>query len=177
MMNENSEPDWLAALARSGEALRRQVEPIIQAAEQFVHDARRAKTNGGPVLPFAQRVALAVDAGMRELLPTPLHAVVHQETLELSVVFPTPTVITGSGGLTLPRISIGGQGTVEDRRGWFAGMSAGQILAVVLVWLVAYALPIYLYSQSPTPSTLINADVATFAFAYTITCQVIAKRK
>ncbi len=100
------------------------------------------------MLPFAQRVALAVDAGMRELLPTPLHAVVHPETLELSVVFPTATVITGSGSLTLPRISIGGQGTVEDRRGWFAGMSGGQILAVVLVWLVAYALPIYLYSQA-----------------------------
>lgn len=56
-------------------------------------------------------------------------------------------------------------------------MSPGQILAVVLVWLVAYALPIYLYSQSPTPSPLINADLATFAFAYTITCQILAKRE
>jgi hypothetical protein len=69
-MSEDNEPDWLAELAEGGEALRRQVEPIVQAADQFVRDARRAKASGGPALPFAQRLALAVDAGMRELLPS-----------------------------------------------------------------------------------------------------------
>ena len=45
-MNENEEPDWLAELGKGGVALRRQIEPIVQAAEQFVNDARRAKTAG-----------------------------------------------------------------------------------------------------------------------------------
>jgi hypothetical protein len=67
MSEDNEEPDWLAELAKGSEALRRQVEPIVQSAEQFVRDARRAKADSGPALPFAQRVALAVDAGMREL--------------------------------------------------------------------------------------------------------------
>jgi hypothetical protein len=67
-MSESKEPDWPGELAKGGEGLRRQVEPIVQAAEQFVRDARRVKGRGGPALPFPQRVALAVDAGMRELL-------------------------------------------------------------------------------------------------------------
>lgn len=169
-MSENREPDWLGELAKGGEALRRQVEPIIQAAEQFVRDARRAKTSGGPALPFAQRVALAVDAGLRELLPSPeslvIDCVVYARVATAAATAFSPTVnatatvagegtVTASGSVVLPPMSFSGQGTVEDQRGRFAGMSAGQIVAVVLVWLVAYALPVYLYSQSPTPSTLI----------------------
>ena len=68
-MSEDNEPDWRAELAKGGQALRRQVELILQAAEQFVRDARRAKGSGGPALPLPQRVALAVDVGVRELLP------------------------------------------------------------------------------------------------------------
>ena len=53
-MSEDNEPDWLAELAKGGEALRRQIEPIVQAAEQFVRDSRQAKTTGGPALRFAR---------------------------------------------------------------------------------------------------------------------------
>lgn len=49
-MNEDNEPDWTAELAKGGEAMRRQVEPIVKAAEQFVRDARRDafRAAGGP---------------------------------------------------------------------------------------------------------------------------------
>ena len=65
----------------------------------------------------------------------------------------------------------------DSRRRGLAGLNAGQILALVLVWLIAYGLPIYLYSQSPTPSTLIEGDLATVALAYQITCRILDKRK
>ncbi len=177
-MSEDNEPDWSTQLAK--------------AAEQFIRDARRAKTSGGSALSFAQRVALAVDAGLRELLPSPeslvINCVVYAQVATATATVPSPTVnatataagqgmVTASGSVVLPPMSFSGQGTVEDRRGWFAGMSAGQIVAVVLVWLVAYALPVYLYSQSPTPSTLIEGDLATVALAYQITCRILDKRK
>jgi len=139
-VSEDSEPDWLAELAKGGEALRRQVEPLVQAAEQFVRDSRRAKTSGGPALPFAQRVALAVDAGLRELLPARMDAIVHPATLETSVAFPAPTVITGSGGVALPKMSLSGQGTVENPPSGQAERSVGQIFALVLVAVVAAGL-------------------------------------
>jgi hypothetical protein len=111
-MSENQERDWLAELAKGGEVVRRQIEPIVQAAEHFVSDARRAKTTGR-ALPFAQRVALAVDAGMRELLPTPVHAVAHPGTVSVSVSVPLPT-ITVSGSLALPAMRMVASGDVAS---------------------------------------------------------------
>jgi hypothetical protein len=137
-MNEENEPDWLAELAKGGEAVRRQVEPIVQAAEQFVRDARRAKTSGGPALPFAQRVALAVDAGLRELLPARMDADVRPVTLEVSIAFPTPIIFTGTVALTPLRVS--GRLAAEDPRGGHAERSIGQILAIVLVVIATWRL-------------------------------------
>lgn len=112
-MSESNEPDWLAELAKSGEALRRQAEPIVQAAEQFVRDARQAKASGGgPALPFAQRLALAVDAGMRELLsPCPI---AHQRTAALTVpvTFAVVAKVAASGGFALSPVVFVSDGDV-----------------------------------------------------------------
>jgi hypothetical protein len=66
---------------------------------------------------------------------------------------------------------------VEPKRALLAGLSPGQIFAIALIWVVAYVLPIYLYSQSPSSSTLIAADLAAFAFAFEITCPILDERK
>lgn len=109
-MSESEEPDWLA---KDGEAVRRELLPLVRAVDQIVRDARLAKASGGPALPTVQRVALAVDAAMREILPARMDATAQPATLEVSVAF--PAVIIGSGGVTLPPMRLGGQGTVQDR--------------------------------------------------------------
>jgi len=58
-VSEDKVPDWLAELAKGGEALRRQMESMVQAAEQF--------SAQGPTRPLAQRITRAVAAGIREL--------------------------------------------------------------------------------------------------------------
>jgi hypothetical protein len=184
-MNEENEPDWLAELAKGSEALRRQVEPIVQAAEQFVRDARRAKADGGPALPFAQRVALAVDAGMRELLPTPVHAVAHPGTVSVSVPFPTITV---SGSLALPpmrMVGLGDVGSASDslsieRRGPRRGLSElsdGEIVALVLVWIYAVWLPWFGSRLPPGLHGMLSDSLGTFAIALAITWRIRDKHK
>jgi hypothetical protein len=160
-MSEDEEPDWLVELAKGGEALRRQIEPIVQAAEQFVCDARRAKISGGPALPFAQRVALAVDAGIRELLPAHERSMVHGLTLSTGVgtaaaltgvgtmagarvgaaaVLSGVGTLTGGGSVALPPLRVSGQMTVENPASGQAERRIGQILAMVLVAIVASGL-------------------------------------
>jgi len=151
-MNEDKEPDWLAEPAKGGEALRAQIEPILQAAQQFVRDAQRTKAYGGLALPFAQRVALAVDAGLRELLPARMDADVRPVTLEASVAF--PAVIVASGGLMLSPMSIAGQGTVQDRR----AVIAGQVLVLVIVWLLVLVLPVAIAMAGLSPDTQLILD-------------------
>jgi hypothetical protein len=136
-VSKSEEPDWLAELAKGGDAVRRQIEPIVQAAEQFVRDSRRAKTTGGPALPFAQRVALAVDAGVRELLPpSERHVVHHSNIIGTAAIVGMAAVagkVTGTVGLALPPMRFAGQGTVQEPPSGQAERSIGQILALVLV--------------------------------------------
>jgi len=140
-----------------------------------VRDSHQAKASGAPALPFAQRVALAVDAGIRELLPA-REPVVHEVTLSTTVIGTASLTgvgtITARGSIALPRMGIAAQGTVEDRRGWLAGMTDGQKVAVVLVWLIAYALPLIQAALSPEIQAVVSDSVATFGLALIITWRI-----
>ena len=50
-MSENEEPDWLAELAKGGDEVRRQIELLVQGAQQFVRDSQQAAPGGGPMPP------------------------------------------------------------------------------------------------------------------------------
>ena len=194
-MSEDQEPDWLAELAKNAEALRqqieensealrRQVDQLVRGAQQFVRDAQRT-TPGSPVPPFQQRMVRAAGAVIRELVPMggyPARGGFKGHAIS------SGGVMAGIGGFAMPPMRVAAEDVitftetasveiVPDRPGLLAGLSPGQILAIALIWVAAYALPIYLYSQSPTLSTLIEGDLATMSFAYSITCRILAKRK
>ncbi len=152
-------------------ALWREIEPIVEAAQQFVRDAQRARASRGPALPFAQRVALAVDAGLRELLPARMDADVRPVTLEASVAF--PAVMVASGGLVLSPMSIAGQGTVEKRRTGLAALSDGQILALVLVAIVTSGL----LAVPARDQATVGYDLAVIGIALTVALAIWNKGK
>jgi hypothetical protein len=139
-MSENEEPDWLAELAKGGEAMRQQVEPVVQAALQFARlDWRNVSSLA---VPLSLRLAAAADAAMRELKPH--EPIVHQITLS--------GTITIGGSLALLPMSFAGQGevaaatetlAVKAESGLSSGQAAqrvGQILALVLVALATWRL-------------------------------------
>ena len=72
---------------------------------------------------------------MREILPARLDATAQSVTVEVSVAF--PAVIVGSGGVTLPPMRLGGQGTVQDRR----TVTGGHLLIMVILWLLVLVGP------------------------------------
>jgi hypothetical protein len=187
-MSESKEPDWPGELAKGGEGLRRQVEPIVQAAEQFVRDARRVKGRGGPALPFPQRVALAVDAGMRELLPARRQPVAHQATASLTVtpvlkataevaaaagIAPSPTVYVYDGDV----ITFSESASVEVRDS--RNDMAGRILALVLVWLIVLVIPVAAWDANlpPEVQALVDAYDGILAnVAVAITFDILGMR-
>ena len=87
-VSENDDvPDWLVKAAEETDAMVRKVMPIVQAAQatvdvarpsqqfaedtqaaqRYTEDLRAAQAAAGPSLLFGREVALAMDAGMREL--------------------------------------------------------------------------------------------------------------
>ena len=162
-MSENEEPGWSAELV-----------PIVRAVDQFVRDARLAKASGGPSLPIVQRVALAADAAMREILPARLDANVQPATFEGSVAF--PAVIVGSGGVMLSPIRISGQGTVQDRQ----AVIAGQQLVIVILWLLVLVGPAVIMKAnlSSGATTMLDAYYAAVAAtAIAVTADYCQKRR
>ncbi len=106
-MSDDEEADW-------GDVMRREVEPIVKALDQFPRDARQAKTSGGAALPLVQRVALMADASLRELLSTAERRVAHQATAALAVN--VTAAVTAYGSVTLPRLGVNGQTEEPNRR-------------------------------------------------------------
>jgi hypothetical protein len=129
-MSENQEPDWLAELAKGNEALRRQMESIVKAAEQLAA--------GGPTRPLARRITRAVGAGLRAFASAP-EPVTHNLTLTAhlataSAVAVTPTItptITAVASLALPPMRFVGEGTVQEPG--LIERNLGRILALVLL--------------------------------------------
>ena len=93
------------------------------------------------------------------------------------MAIPTPTVITGSGGVVLPKPSLSGQGTVENRRSGLAALSDGQIVFLVLVWLYAFVLPWFGAALPPEFHAVLSDHYATIALALSITWRIRDKRK
>lgn len=84
---------------------------------------------------------------------------------------------TGSGSAALRPMKVSGKLEMQDRRGRLAGMNDGQILALVLVWLFAIALPAVQAALPPEDQAVLDNYYATFAFGLAITWRILDKRK
>lgn len=175
MTSEQDKPDWLAELARGGQSMRRQVSPIVRAAQQFVDDARAAQAQAGTPLPFAQQITLTVDAGIREVI----------------------SAVQGEGGLVLGNIGMNITATVvadidvirvtehasvvvlEESGKLPSGdqaAKAGQLLVLVLVWILALGGPIAQQALAPEAQAVLTNELATFGLALMITWRILDKR-
>lgn len=181
MTGERDEPDWLAELARGGESVRRQALPIVRAARQFVDEARAAQANTGSPLPLAQQVALAMDAGIRQVIATVqgegMGRVVYGSanlTLGLSVVA-SADVIRATEQAHVVILEESGKATDElSRQG--RAVRAGHLLALVLVWLLAFFLPVIGHLLPPKVQSVLTDEYATLALALGITWRMLDQR-
>ena len=124
-MSENEEPDWLAELAKGGEALQREAMRIVRVAEQLAA--------GGHPRPLVRRITRAVDAALRELLPAPERPVVQVAAClaTAAATVPSPAVVTFSGSVALAPARVSGQVTVQEPG--LIERNLGRILALVLL--------------------------------------------
>jgi hypothetical protein len=173
-VSESEEPDWLA---KGGEALRRELLPLVRGVDQIVREARLAKASGGPALPLVQRIALIVDSSLNEWLSTGERPVVHQATaaLTVNVTMSATATVTASGGLAMRRMGLAGQGTVQNRR----SVIGGHLLIMVILWLLVLVSPaaIMKANLSSGAATMLDAYYgAVAATAVAVTIDYLQKR-
>lgn len=188
------------------EALRRQMEPLLQthemfrrlgesiaqAMEQFACIASWPRINIGPALPYTLRLANAMDAQMRELLSPGPAAHQISATLNANVAITATAEVAAAQGFALsPTVLVPGGDVatasesasvdvIDLRRRGLVGLGDGQILALVLVWLLVLVIPAAAWDANLKPEiqALVDAYDGILAnVAVAITFDILGKRK
>ena len=165
---------WARVIARKLAAMERELGVNDALVRQVVDNAQALARDVPLVLPpvpaLQQWLAERMDAAIRDLMSAdPPEVVVFPATATAHATAPPPTIrtsFTASG--TLP---------AKPKRGLLDRLSPGQILAIVLIWVIASLLPILQLMMPADISSFVANDVATWGFAYAITCAILAKRK
>lgn len=179
-VDENDVPDWLLKAAQETDALIRKVMPIVRAAQEAVDEARAAQAAAGPSLPPARELALAMDAGMRELLAAIRQQVAIRQR-DVLVRVPTLTV-----GVSLPPVSVFASDTgtatdtlrVRSESPADVGMPLdAKTVFLAIMWIFAILLPLKIGLLSPDVQTIIRDYLVTVGTALIIHWRVTDSRK
>jgi hypothetical protein len=167
-MSKDTEPDWLAELAKGGEALQREAMRLVKAAEELAAS--------GPARPLTRRIVRAVGASIRELAaPEPVAANV---TVTAGLATASAVAMaTAVGSVVLPPMRFAGEGTVQEPD--LIVRTVGCIFALVLLWLVVLAVPAAVAATdlSPKVEAALDAyDAILAALALEITFRFLDKR-
>lgn len=160
---------------------------LFRIAQQFADDAT-AQASSAPSLEGMLRQAfLAVEAAIRERFADA-----------------GPQAIHGSGGITLPKLSVAGVGRVSDgdvatatedaqvtvleemgvgklvtkaAREGIAGLSPAQVLTLTLVWIFMVGGPVVQQALPPEIQSVLTNEYGTLGVALAVTFWILANRK
>jgi len=174
-MNENDAPDWLLKAAQETDALIRKVIPIVRAAQGAVDDARAAQAAAGRSLSPGLELAVAMDAGMRELLAAARQqrsVLIHVPTLTVGVGFPPVSVVVSDTGVATDTLS------VRDGSSTDVGMPLdAKTVFLAILWVFAILLPLKIGLLSPDVQTIIRDYLVTVGTTLVIHWRVQDSRK
>jgi len=192
-MDENKLPPWLVSAARQVDAVIRQGMPIVRAAQQYAEESCASQAEAGRPLLSGRDVALAMDAGMRELLAAVRHQAeqkrgvsVELPTFNVTIAaLPVSVVVGGSAALAPMRaagvIEVGAATdtlTVEKDTEADPGMPLdAKTVFLAVLWVFTILLPLKMDQLPPEVQTIIRDYVSTVGVTLAIWWRVNDGRK
>jgi hypothetical protein len=174
-VNEYDVPDWLLKAAVETDALIRKVLPIVRAAQQYADEARAAQAAAGPSLLPGSEVALAMDAGMRELFAAvrqQRNVSVHLPPATVSVRAHPVSVVFGDAGAAADTLSVRDESTAD------VGMPLdAKTVFLAILWVFAILLPLKIGELPPDVQTIIRDYLVTVGTVLIIHWRVQDSRK
>jgi hypothetical protein len=169
-MNERDEPpEWLRQAAQNVDALINSAWPIIKAAQEYVDQARAAQAGAGPNLGSGAEIALALDAGMAELVATirrqarPRH---HTVSAHLAVPTFVATAEVAAATVTLIVVKQDGAGRT------LVPASVVVALSPWLLLVIAFALSLGESQLSPEQHQFLSDYITNFALALAVAWRI-----
>jgi hypothetical protein len=191
-VSDDSEQEWPAEL--TGQAVTQQKMAFFLKVKQLLDGALVADADGAQRL--AREVGEAIDLGMADVIAA-VRKLGDPAGMAASTGPGGAAAITGSGSLALSSMRFVADGdvitamesesvaTLEDigrltaraRRDGIARLSTMQVLALVLVWLLAIGLPVAQQALPPAAQIAVSNEYATLGVAIVLTSQIVQDRK
>jgi hypothetical protein len=174
MDKRDEPPEWLRQAAQNVDALITSSWQIIRAAQEYLDQARAAQKKAGPILASGAEVALALDAGMAELVAAvrrqaaPRH---HTRSAHLTV---TPTVFAMAGVATATGTAMDAVTVVKQDEAGRTLVPANVIVALApwLLLLIAFALSLGETRLSSEQRQFLSDYITNFALALAVAWRI-----
>jgi hypothetical protein len=182
-MSDDEQPTLAELLAKAAAALqrefaenddfRRKLEQVAKTAQDLARDGLWPRPTPVPRLP--QRLAGSAGnasqawAWLRPLGQDPRAVTVYPEVAAATGTAPSPGIRTS--------FTASGSSPAEPKRGPLAGLSPSQKTALVLIWVIAYVLPLLQMALPADYQTLATNAAAWWGIALAITYAILANRK
>ncbi len=175
-MNENvpDVPDWIIRAVEEADAVWRDQMPFIRGVQQYMEDVRKAWTFVRPLRAYADQVDLAIDAGMAQLATFIRQEAEHRNVTASASLTITPIMVADADVVrATERESV----TVLDGPTRATHSIDRLAFALILVWLVALAMPAAQPHLPREAQDILNTLYKTIPIALTVTLVARQKRK
>jgi hypothetical protein len=178
-MNENlpDVPDWMIRLIEDADRMWRENMPLIRAAQQYMESARTAWAMAAPLLAYADQVARAADAGMAQLAAAGWQRPGRRTVSAGASLTVTPIMVAEAKVTRATETETDTDSGLDVSRRDAAGSIDGVAFALIVLWLVALAMPAAQVHLSPEVQQILLAYYATISTALIVTWRVQDKRK
>ena len=173
----NSEQEQAAELAMQVEAMLSQGMPIFRHVQQYLHGTLATETG---VAAAARQVGKAMDLGMAEvivaaqkLMPWP-GAGLAGTAANASIAAGDFAAITENASVV--RLDNLSELSSRASRQGIAGLTTMQVLALVLIWLLAVGVPVIQQALPPEAQALLSDENGTISLAFAITLVILSRR-
>lgn len=177
-VSEYDAPDWLLKLAQQIDALIREGMPIVRAAQRYVEEARAAQAAAGPSLLSGREAALAMDAGMHELLAAVRQQSEHRAGYS-NIVGSLGLAPMGMAGVAEVSVTTdtASVAVVDDSPADVGMPLDAKTVFLAILWVFAILLPLKIGLLSPDVQAIIRDYLVTVGTALIIHWRVTDSRK
>jgi len=173
----NSEQERAAELAMQNEAMLSQGMPIFRHVQQYLHGTLATETG---VAAAARQVGKAMDLGMAEVIVA-AQKLVPWPGADLAGTAANASIAAGDFAAVTENASVvrlDNLSKLSSRasRHDIAGLTTMQVLALVLIWLLAVGVPVIQQALPPEAQALLSDENGTISLAFAITLVILNRR-
>jgi hypothetical protein len=173
-MDQREPTEWFRKATQDVNGLIRTAWPIIRASQVYVEQAQAMQAKAGPILESGAHAALAMDAGMLELMAAVREHALRRVAASANLAATPKLIVSADTAAGTESMTV----TVDDGSGNAVSSQIDvMLLAVLILWLIALVLPLAETDLTSNQQQILNEYIGTVPLALIVSWRMLDKRK